>query len=528
MKRALLSVSDKEGIVELGKFLQEKKVEIVSSGGTRKVLEEANIAVTPIEKVTGNPEAFGGRMKTLSFQVSSALLFRRGHDEDEAQAKELGIEPIDLVVCNLYPFSEVLKKEGTYDELIENIDIGGPTMVRAAAKNHHAVTVLTNPSQYDKFKKAYTESEEGVSFSLRREFALEAFAHTGSYDALISQALQREVNGSSLGLHVDLLDEKRVTEVRYGENPHQKGFVVVDPLRQKGRQSTLASAPSLQGKALSYNNYLDADAAWRCNSDLHRLTSSQYPHAVTVIKHANPCGAAIGSDSLLTLEKAWAGDSVSAFGSIIAFNSEVDGDRARFFDSRFVEVLIAPSFSSEALEILKSKKNLRLIELSPLKEDFKDLMIRTIDGGFVVQEEDNGQEEEIKTVVGEHLSLKNASLLNFGIKVTKHLKSNAISLVSDDKGVLSLIGAGMGNPNRRVSLEQAVAKARENGHTDLSQALLISDAFFPFRDNVDLSAEFGIKAIVQPGGSIKDKEVIGACEEKGISLALTGMRHFRH
>lgn len=525
MKRALLSVSDKEGIVELAQFLRGENIEIVSSGGTRKVLEEQGIKVTPIEEVTGNPEAFGGRMKTLSFQISSALLFRRAHAEDESQAKELGIDPIDLVVCNLYPFDQVVAKGGEYSELIENIDIGGPTMVRAAAKNHDAVTVLTHPSQYARFREEFNKDEGTVSLSVRKEFALSAFEHTADYDALIAQTLGAEIRGEENILHANLKEAK---EVRYGENPHQRGFVLVDPNRQKGRKRTLASAPCLQGKELSYNNYLDADAAWRCNSDLHARCAGENQFTVTIIKHANPCGAAISSSQLKALSEAWRGDDVSAFGSIIAFNKEVSEDSAQFIAERFVEVVLAPSFSEEAKALFAKKKNLRLIELSPLEGDFKDKMVRTIDGGFVIQDEDNGREEEIITKVGHHKSLENKSLMEFGLTVTKHLKSNAIGIVGLKDGHLSLWGAGMGNPNRRVSLEQAVAKARENGHDDLSECLLISDAFFPFRDNIDLAASFGLKAIIQPGGSIKDKEVLSACEEKGIAMAFSGMRHFRH
>ena len=284
----------------------------------------------------------------------------------------------------------------------------------------------------------------------------------------------------------------------------------------------------MQGKELSYNNYLDADAAWRCNSDLHARCAGENQFTVTIIKHANPCGAAISSSQLKALSEAWRGDDVSAFGSIIAFNKEVSEDSAQFIAERFVEVVLAPSISEEAKALFAKKKNLRLIELSPLEGDFKDKMVRTIDGGFVIQDEDNGREEEIITKVGHHKSLENKSLMEFGLTVTKHLKSNAIGIVGLKDGHLSLWGAGMGNPNGRVSLEQAVAKARENGHDDLSECLLISDAFFPFRDNIDLAASFGLKAIIQPGGSIKDKEVLSACEEKGIAMAFSGMRHFRH
>ncbi len=523
IKRALLSVSDKEGIVPLAKFLTENGVEIISSGGTRKSLEEKGIAVTPIESVTGNPEAFGGRMKTLSFQVSSALLFRRNHGEDIDTAKKLGIEAIDLVVCNLYPFAEVAKKQGDFDELIENIDIGGPTMVRAAAKNHQAVTVLTNPSQYNLFVELFNVGAGAIDDVAKSHFALEAFRHTAEYDSLITETLQQRLLGSRSSFHGHATGPY-ANEVRYGENPHQKGFVIKG-LNTKER-TRLAEAPAIQGKALSYNNYLDADASWRCNSDLHMQSPDK--HCVTVVKHSNPCGASVATSSSEALRLAWQGDPISAFGSIITFNKKLDLECAQFLSERFVEVIIAPEFDDNALEILSKKKNLRLLKLSPETESFDDLMIRTIDGGFLAQQEDNGQELEIKQVVGQHDSLNNDGLIAFGLKVTKHLKSNAIGLVAAIDGQMTLLGAGMGNPNRLISLQQAVEKAKENGHDDLGDALLVSDAFFPFRDNIDEACKFGIRAILQPGGSIKDKEVINACEELGIAMAFTGMRHFRH
>ncbi|CAM9898464.1 unnamed protein product, partial [Chrysoparadoxa australica] len=457
IKRALLSVSDKEGITDLGKFLVSHNVELISSGGTRKVLEEAGLKVTPIEEVTGNPEAFGGRMKTLSFQVSSALLFRRGHEGDEDQARELKIQPIDLVVCNLYPFSEVVKKQGSYDELIENIDIGGPTMVRAAAKNHESVTVLTNPKQYGNFTTLFEKNGGALEKTARQHFALEAFRHTAEYDSLITETLQERLEGKKSSFHGHVYGPLS-EEARYGENPHQKGFILRSVNSKK--RVRLASAPCLQGKALSYNNYLDADAAWRCNSDLFRvaLEKDSKLNTVTVVKHSNPCGAAISENLADALELAWNGDPVSAFGSIIAFSSEVDSKVADFFKTRFVEVLIAPSFSSEAKNILSAKKNLRLIECAPETGDFDDLMVRTIDGGYVVQEEDNGQEDKIEKVVGTSELLEDEVLTNFGLKVTKHLKSNAIGLVTKNEKGLFIVGAGMGNPNRLVSLQQAVEK----------------------------------------------------------------------
>lgn len=523
IRRALLSVSNKDGIVDVAKALSEQKVEIISSGGTRKVLEQAGVSVTPIEKVTGNPEAFGGRMKTLSFQVSSSLLFRRNHEEDIEQAKNLEIEPIDLVICNLYPFNEVAKTGGALADLIENIDIGGPTMVRAAAKNYHSVCVLTDPGQYHGFLDAFSKGDGDVGPELRQQYSLAAFHHTAGYDSMISEVLAKQTCGEKTFFHGDLSHEN-TRETRYGENPHQKGFVVAS-LNTKSRVS-LAEAPCLQGKELSYNNYLDADASWRCNSDLHMLDKTK--NWVTVVKHSNPCGASGRNSQLNALQDAWAGDPISAFGSIISFNKEVLKESAEFITSRFVEVVIAPSFSTEALEVFSKKKNLRLVELPPEEVGFDDLMVRTIDGGFVVQEEDNGTEECIETVVGEHSSLADDTLMRFGLKLTKHLKSNAISLVAKKEEGYQLLGAGMGNPNRLVSLEQAVHKAKENGFDDLEQAILFSDAFFPFRDNIDKAASYGVKAIVQPGGSIKDNEVKEACEQLGLAMAFTGMRHFRH
>ncbi len=523
IKRALLSVSDKENIIDLAKYLTSKNVEIISSGGTRKHLEAAGIKVTPIESVTGNPEAFGGRMKTLSFQISSALLFRRDNQEDLLQAKELEINPIDLVVCNLYPFDQVLSSNGSWDELIENIDIGGPTMVRAAAKNYQSVVCLTHPDQYVDF---ISKDSEGLSTEDSLNFALAAFSHTAQYDSMIAASLKVKRGSSSTLFHGDLEDETTM-EVRYGENPHQKGFIVLN--KEYSAQKTLANAPCLQGKALSYNNYLDSDASWRCNSDLYNtMKASEFPYCVTVVKHSNPCGASASKSSFEALEKAWAGDPISSFGSIITFSHKVDKACADFLCERFVEVIIAPSFDKDALAAFETKKNLRLIELAPHEGPLTDKMVRTIYGGFAVQEEDSGEESDIQIVTEKQELTSDAIKTKFGIKVCKHLKSNAIVLIGENANGISIAGAGMGNPNRLVSVVQASEKAKENGFKDGTGLLLVSDAFFPFRDNIDLAHSLGIKQILQPGGSIKDKEVIGACNEFGISMGFTGMRHFRH
>jgi phosphoribosylaminoimidazolecarboxamide formyltransferase/IMP cyclohydrolase len=507
--RALVSVSDKAGLDILGKFLTDNNIEIVSSGGTRKHLETLGFSVTAIESVTGNPEAFGGRMKTLSFQVSSGILFRRDHEEDIKQANELNIKPIDIVVCNLYPFKYVKEKGGDWDELVENVDIGGPTMVRAAAKNYKSVWTLTSPSQYQNFIEDFTKN----SIDTRKKLSMDAFIHTASYDSLIAQTFEEEVLGNTNIVHIDLNEAK---EVRYGENPHQKGWVVGN--------GSLASAVSLQGKELSYNNYLDADAAWRHNLDLSKMTKD---FAVTIIKHSNPCGVAVSKSGLNALEKAWSGDPISAFGSIISFNKEVNKEMATFVSERFVEVVMAPSFSSDASEVFSKRKNLRVIELPLEYHDKNELMVRSINGGHIVQREDHGEEESINIVTKSSQDI-DLSLVKFGINICKHLKSNAICLVFKDGEDYVLAGAGMGNPNRLVSIEQAIAKSKSNGHTNFGEMCLVSDAFFPFRDNIDLTNSFGIKTIIQPGGSIKDNEVIEACNEFKMNMFFTGMRHFRH
>ncbi|RLA63366.1 MAG: bifunctional phosphoribosylaminoimidazolecarboxamide formyltransferase/IMP cyclohydrolase PurH [Epsilonproteobacteria bacterium] len=521
IKRALLSVSDKTGLDVLAQELNNRGVEIISSGGTAKFIMNLGLPVTPIEKVTGNPEAFAGRMKTLSFQVASGLLFKRDSLEDLRQAEELKIEAIDLVVCNLYPFEEVAKRGGTLEELVENIDIGGPTMVRAAAKNYAHVTVSTDPAEYRELIDSLVEFDGATDLNLRKKLCLQAFRHTALYDSLIASELERENNVEGKTF---CLSPMRAQELRYGENPHQKGYVYQWPLG-KG----LAQAKPIQGKALSYNNLLDADAALRSALDLHQLSKNgPFKSVVTIIKHSNPCGAAMSNTSLQALEMAWAGDPISSFGSIICFNRELDRASADWLSSRFVEVICAPSFSDEALEIFAKKKNLRLIPVNLDELNVSDYMVRSITGGWVVQEEDEGLDEDYKVVTDIPFDDARMELAKFGSMVCKHLKSNAIGLFSKSENGFSIIGAGMGNPNRLISVAQSIEKARENGVENLSEALLVSDAFFPFADNIEATSKAGIKFIVQPGGSIKDQNVIDACNETGTSMVFTGRRHFRH
>jgi phosphoribosylaminoimidazolecarboxamide formyltransferase/IMP cyclohydrolase len=500
---------------------------MISSGGTGRYISDHKIPFTPIEKVTKNPEAFAGRMKTLSFQVASALLYRREEEADIIQAKELGIEPIDLVICNCYPFGEVVKKGGEWAELIENIDIGGPTMIRAAAKNHRDVAIITNPSQYGELIALLKENQGQTYYEFRKKLAVEAFRSSAAYEMMIASELEQRTEFT--GPKTFSLAPSYTKELRYGENPHQAAWVYADPTDPSGEKG-LAQVTPLQGKALSYNNLLDADAAWRSARDLLTLTNGdKYSSVVTIIKHLNPCGAALSTSPSSALEMAWNGDPISSFGSIICFSEEVDEASALWLKDKFVEVILAPSFSKEALELFSKKKNLRLIPMTfndPTK--VKEYMVRSISGGWVVQNEDNYIDNEFKTVTKKKMDESLKELTTFGVLVCKHLKSNAIALVGENKSGRFLMGAGMGNPNRLISLDQAVDKAHENGHNNLENAILISDAFFPFSDNIELANKAGIKNIIQPGGSIRDEDVIAACDKYEMTMTFTGHRHFRH
>ncbi|MDE2337434.1 MAG: bifunctional phosphoribosylaminoimidazolecarboxamide formyltransferase/IMP cyclohydrolase [Alphaproteobacteria bacterium] len=512
IKRALISVSDKSGLEDLGKRLHAAGVEIISSGGTAKALAEHGIPVIPIEKVTGSPECFGGRVKTLSYQVAGALLFRRDNAGDVKQAGDLGIAPIDLLVCNLYPFEAAARKNTAWEELIENIDIGGPTLIRSAAKNHSAVAVVTDPAQYDMISAETT-------LTARERLALAAFRHTARYDGMVAAKFEEKLGAEERTI---VLSPQGAKLLRYGENPHQKSWVYTDPFH-----SGIASAEPLQGKALSYNNLLDADAAWRSCGDAATCATGAFPAAVSVIKHLTPCGIALAKTPLEALERAWAGDPVSAFGSILCFNTEVDEGVAAWLSDKFVEVILAPSFSAAALETFAKKKSLRLLALPSFTGAYTAPMVKSISGGFVVQQEDTGADADFNAVTRAQFPA-NDSLARFGVMACKHLKSNAIGLFAAHDNGYSMIGAGMGNPNRLVSIKQAVEKAHDNGYRDLSAAVLVSDAFFPFPDNIDVARASGIRAIVQPGGSIKDQDVIDAANDAGIAMVFTGRRHFRH
>lgn len=523
IRRALLSVSDKTGIKGLARYLADCGVELISTGGTAAALSEAGISYTPIESVTGNPEAFGGRMKTISFPIASSLLFRRGNSDDERQAATLGIQTIDLVVCNLYPFAQAVESHAEEAELIEKIDIGGPTMVRAAAKNYAGVTVLTNPEQYPDFMDILKQSEGAIAFKERRDFAISAFQHTAEYETMIAEELS--VRYGSQDIHWLQLKEGR--ELRYGENPHQSARYYRAPKMIRGEASSIAGANVIQGKPLSYNNILDADAAHRSASDAW-LANSKVGVACAVVKHLNPCGLAVADTGIRALELAWEGDSVSAFGGVLCFTGEVSREVAEWLQDKFIEVLIAPYLTPEAVAIFAKKKNLRVLLCGPRNGVLGEKIVKSFSGGILVQEEDEGLDTELRSVTALEFPKEKFRLAHFGIMAAKHLKSNAIALVRMTRnGELQLVGAGMGQPNRVDSIRKlAGPRAKEKG--TLEELLLISDAFFPFADNVEVAAELGVRYLVQPGGSIRDSEVISACDDKKIAMVFTGRRHFRH
>ncbi len=529
--KALISVSDKTGIAALAKELQALGVEIISTRGTQKVLEQAGIKVTDISKVTKNPEAFGGRMKTISFQIESALLFDR--EKDKTEAEKLGIEPIDLVICNLYPFEKVLQQGADFETLIENIDIGGPTMLRAAAKNFKYVTVLTDVGDYDIFLQHFKENDGKTTYDFRKKMMVKTFNHTADYDALIAQTMDQEVGNQSIRLHYT-----GGKLLRYGENSHQKAVFY----KQKGTAHSIYDMKFLHGKALSYNNILDISGAVSSVKELEK-------EGVAVVKHSNPCGLAQGKNQRVALEKAWQGDPISAFGSIIAFNSKLDLETVQFFDlthenrskRKFIEVVIAPEITPDALSYLQHHKNLRVLEYNPADLP-QNPDYRIVNGTLLQQDYDKKLYEKLEVVTEKPFEY-DKNLIEFGIKAIKNIKSNAIVIVGEKNGNYYLMGMGAGQPNRLIATELALAKAKDFIKQDyqgedkdfeafyrdeISKAYLISDAFFPFADNVELAAEKGIQNIVQPGGSIRDKYVIEACNKLDVNMIFTGIRHFKH
>lgn len=516
VRRALLSVSDKTGLIELARSLAARGIELLSTGGTAKALRDAGLPVRDVSDVTGFPEIMDGRVKTLHPKVHGGLLGR--HGIDDAVMAEHGIEPIDLLVLNLYPFEKVsADPASSFDDIVENIDIGGPAMLRAAAKNFARVAVATDPAQYDALIAELNANDGTLSSATRFALSAAAFNRVAQYDAAISDYLssldadgkRNEFPGQSNGNFVKVMD------LRYGENPHQRGAFYRDLYPVAG---TLATFSQLQGKELSYNNLADADAAWEC------VRQFEQP-ACVIVKHANPCGVAVGAACGDAYELAYATDPTSAFGGIIAFNTRLDAATAKIIlDRQFVEVLIAPDYDEAALAYCAKKANVRVLRI-PLGDGANAYDIKRIGSGLLMQSADTRvvTRDELKVVSRRAPSDAELSDLLFAWRVAKFVKSNAIVYAKDHRTV----GIGAGQMSRVVSAKIASLKAEEAGLAVPGSAMA-SDAFFPFRDGIDAAAQAGIRAVIQPGGSMRDGEVIAAADEHDIAMVFTGVRHFRH
>ena len=526
IKRALLSVSDKTGILDFAKALHNAGVELLSTGGTAKLIAEAGLPVKEVSDHTGHPEIMAGRVKTLHPKIHGGILARRG--TDEAVMAEHDIAPIDLVAVNLYPFAATVAKEDcSLEDAIENIDIGGPTMVRAAAKNHKDVTIVVNASDYSRVLSEMAENNGSLTYQTRFDLAIKAFEHTAEYDGMIANYFGTRINS------VECEDEcehhhsefprtyniqvTKKQDLRYGENSHQSAAFYVENNIQ---EASVATATQLQGKELSFNNIADTDSALECVKEFDQP-------ACVIVKHANPCGVAIGDDILSAYDRAFKTDPTSAFGGIIAFNRELDAKTAQaIVDRQFVEVIIAPTVSDEAKEIVSSKKNVRLLACGDWTGQLTDgFDYKRVNGGLLVQERDFGMVdmEDLEVVTKIKPTEDQLRDLMFCWKVAKYVKSNAIVYCKDGM----TIGVGAGQMSRVYSAKIAGIKAADE-NLEVAGSVMASDAFFPFRDGIDAAAEAGIKAVIQPGGSMRDQEVIDAADEHGIAMVFTGMRHFRH
>jgi phosphoribosylaminoimidazolecarboxamide formyltransferase/IMP cyclohydrolase len=514
-KRALISVSNKEGVVEFARELVNLGYEIISSSGTARKLKENGIPVTEISEITGFPEIMGGRVKTLHPKIHGGLLAVRDNPEYMKQLEELGIVPIDIVAINLYPFEETYKKGADLDEIIENIDIGGPAMVRASAKNYKFTTIIVDPNDYQTVIEELKANGE-TSLETRKKLSLKAFRHTAIYDSIISNVLNElfEIN-EKFPEELTIPIRKKNT-LRYGENPHQEGALYISPIEDKGL--SIASSEVLHGKEMSFNNYLDVEGA------VNLVREFKDDHAVVIVKHNNPCGVAVRDNQEKAYRRALESDPKSAFGGIVAFNKPLELDTAKALAEIFLEVVIAPDFNEDALEYLKSKKkNLRLVKINNFDKPQVGLDYRRINGGLLIQDRDLDLYKELKVVTDREPTEDELRDLIFALKVVKHTKSNSVVIAKDN----ATVGIGVGQTSRVDSLETAIKKAKEFGF-DLKNAVLSSEAFFPFRDSIDIAAREGISAVIQPGGSIRDNEVIEACNEHGIAMIFTGMRHFKH
>ena len=526
IKRALLSVSDKTGIVEFAEALSQAGVELLSTGGTAKLLSQAGLPVKEVSDHTGHPEIMDGRVKTLHPKIHGGILGRRGQDESVMAQNE--IAPIDLVVVNLYPFAATVAKEDcTLEDAIENIDIGGPTMVRAAAKNHKDVTIVVNASDYDRVLQEMNTNEGSLTYETRFDLAIKAFEHTAEYDGMIANYFGARVDsvqcdedcghdhsGFPRTYNMQLTKKQ---DLRYGENSHQEAAFYVENTVQ---EASVATARQLQGKALSFNNIADTDAALECVKEFEEP-------ACVIVKHANPCGVAIGQTIEDAYDRAFKTDPTSAFGGIIAFNRTLDAATAQaIIDRQFVEVIIAPAVAEAAQTIISSKKNVRLLACGDWHGQLTDgLDFKRVNGGLLVQERDFGMVEmdDLTVVTKRQPTEEELRDLLFCWKVAKYVKSNAIVYCKDGM----TIGVGAGQMSRVYSAKIAGIKAADE-NLEVAGSVMASDAFFPFRDGIDAAASAGIKAVIQPGGSMRDNEVIAAADEHGIAMVFTGMRHFKH
>ena len=553
IKRALISLSDKTGAVEFATELSKLGVEIISTGGTARSLRDSGLTVTDVSAVTGFPEMMDGRVKTLHPKIHGAFLALRDNDEHVASMQEHGIEPIDLVVISLYPFEQTVAKDGvSLEEAVENIDIGGPAMIRSASKNWRSVAVVTDPRLYGGIVDELKSNDASLSLKTRQRLAALAYTRTASYDLAISSYLAKQLSDDDLDFLEPLnplgdlmffesddsensppyeggvaddsaagvvlydtmsVELAKITDLRYGENPHQKAA-----LYTAGESGGIANAEQLHGKEMSFNNYVDAEAAWNLVNDFDQT-------AVAIIKHTNPSGVGIGASNLEAYQRALSTDPVSAFGGIVAFNRAVDAEVAKAVIEVFSEVIVAPAFDEAALEVFRSKKNLRVLKVATGNDQRATIECKQISGGFLVQDQDRHsvQADDLKIVSEKQPTEADLRAMMLAWQVCKHVKSNAIVIANGSQ----TLGVGSGQMNRVDSVRIAAMRA-ERFELPIVGAALASDAFFPFRDNVDEAAKMGIGAIIQPGGSIKDDESIAAANEHGIVMAFTGIRHFKH
>ncbi|GGI80659.1 bifunctional phosphoribosylaminoimidazolecarboxamide formyltransferase/IMP cyclohydrolase [Shewanella gelidii] len=523
IRRALLSVSDKTGILEFAQALHAQGVELLSTGGTARLLADNDVPVIEVSDYTGHPEIMDGRVKTLHPKVHGGILARRG--TDETVMEQNSIQAIDLVVVNLYPFAQTVAKEGcTLEDAIENIDIGGPTMVRAAAKNHKDVTIVVNAKDYDRVLAEMASNQGSTEYATRFDLAIAAYEHTAAYDGMIANYFgtmvpahsQDECNEDSQFPRTFNTQLVKKQDLRYGENSHQTAAFYVDTVQD---EASIATSVQLQGKALSYNNIADTDAALECVKEFNEP-------ACVIVKHANPCGVAVGENLLEAYERAFKTDPTSAFGGIIAFNAELDAATAQaIVDRQFVEVIIAPAVSQGARAVVAAKTNVRLLECGQWDSTSTSLDFKRVKGGMLLQDRDNGMVglEDFKVVTKRQPTAAELNDLLFCWKVAKFVKSNAIVYAKNKM----TIGVGAGQMSRVYSAKIAGIKAADEG-LEVQDSVMASDAFFPFRDGIDAAAAAGISCIIQPGGSIRDEEIIQAADEHGMAMVFTGMRHFRH